>query len=172
MCGCLSRAPQQRPGPQPRCVPWLGIEPTILWFTGRHSIHWPQQPEWSGFIFYTELNSLDCEQCLHSQISSPAHPEGDPGDMSATCPACRQPELAPPAPGPLPMPQEVPMQFLWTLETSNHSIRLAGEIKSYFSLVCPLGEKNFDVNIWFDVRFTLTVFLTMWIDQFSIIFHL
>ena len=28
------------PGPQPRHVPWLGIKPTTLWFTGQHSIHW------------------------------------------------------------------------------------------------------------------------------------
>ena len=27
-------------GLQPRHVPWLGIEPTTLWFTGWHSIHW------------------------------------------------------------------------------------------------------------------------------------
>ena len=28
------------PGPQPRHVPWLGIEPATLWFTGQHSVHW------------------------------------------------------------------------------------------------------------------------------------
>ena len=28
------------PGPQPRFVPWLGIEPATLWFTCRHSVHW------------------------------------------------------------------------------------------------------------------------------------
>ena len=28
------------PGPQPRDVPWLGIEPASVWFTGRDSIHW------------------------------------------------------------------------------------------------------------------------------------
>ena len=28
------------PGLQPRHVPWLGIKPVTLWFTGRHSIHW------------------------------------------------------------------------------------------------------------------------------------
>ena len=32
--------PQQGPGPQPRHVPWLGIEPPTLWFAGKHSIHW------------------------------------------------------------------------------------------------------------------------------------
>ena len=40
MCGCLFRAPHWGPGPQPRHVPWLGIEPATLWFTGQHSVHW------------------------------------------------------------------------------------------------------------------------------------
>ena len=40
MWGCFSRAPYWGPGPQPRHVPWLGIEPATLWFSGRPSIHW------------------------------------------------------------------------------------------------------------------------------------
>ena len=40
MCGCLSCAPYWGPGPQPRHLPWLGIEPATHWFTGWHSIHW------------------------------------------------------------------------------------------------------------------------------------
>ena len=32
--------PNWGPGPQPRHVPWLGIEPVTLWFTGWCSIHW------------------------------------------------------------------------------------------------------------------------------------
>ena len=32
--------PHWGPGPQPRHVPWLGIELVILWFAGSHSIHW------------------------------------------------------------------------------------------------------------------------------------
>ena len=32
--------PYWGPGPPPRHVPWLGMEPTALWFAGRHSIHW------------------------------------------------------------------------------------------------------------------------------------
>ena len=28
------------PGPKPRHMPQLGIEPAILWFTGQWSIHW------------------------------------------------------------------------------------------------------------------------------------
>ena len=38
MCGCLPRAPNWGPGPQPRHASWLGIEPGTLWFTGPHSI--------------------------------------------------------------------------------------------------------------------------------------
>ena len=34
MCGCLSGAPYWGPGPQTRHMPWLGIEPVTLWFTG------------------------------------------------------------------------------------------------------------------------------------------
>ena len=40
MCGCLSHAPYRGPGPQPRHVPWLGIELTTLWLAGWHTIHW------------------------------------------------------------------------------------------------------------------------------------
>ena len=40
MCGCLSCIPYWGPGLQPRRVPWLGIEPATLWFTGTCSIHW------------------------------------------------------------------------------------------------------------------------------------
>ena len=32
--------PNWGPGPQPRHVPWLGIEPVTFWFAGQHSIHW------------------------------------------------------------------------------------------------------------------------------------
>ena len=32
MCGCLSLGPHWEPGPQPRHVPWLGIEPTTTLF--------------------------------------------------------------------------------------------------------------------------------------------
>ena len=39
-CGCLSWAPHWEPGPQPRHVPWLGIELVTPWFAGWHSIYW------------------------------------------------------------------------------------------------------------------------------------
>ena len=39
MCGCVSHAPTRDPVCNPRHVPWLGIEPATLWFSGCHSIH-------------------------------------------------------------------------------------------------------------------------------------
>ena len=36
----LTCAPHWGPGPQPRHVSWLGIEPVTLWFPGWHSIQW------------------------------------------------------------------------------------------------------------------------------------
>ena len=38
--GYLSHAPKWGPGLRPRHMPWLGIKPATLWFTGQHSIHW------------------------------------------------------------------------------------------------------------------------------------
>ena len=40
LIGYLSHTPNWGPGPQPRHVPWLGIELATLWFTGWRSIHW------------------------------------------------------------------------------------------------------------------------------------
>ena len=40
MCGCLSSTPYWGPGPKPRHVPWLGIEPVTLCFAVWSSIHW------------------------------------------------------------------------------------------------------------------------------------
>ena len=40
MCGCLLCTPYWGPGPQPRQVLWLGVEPANLWFEGWHSVHW------------------------------------------------------------------------------------------------------------------------------------
>ena len=37
---CLLHTPYWRLGPQPRHVPWLGVEAATLWFTGWHSTHW------------------------------------------------------------------------------------------------------------------------------------
>ena len=38
--GCFSHPPNWGPGPKPRHVPWLRIEPATFWFAGRHSEHW------------------------------------------------------------------------------------------------------------------------------------
>ena len=59
MCGWLSCTPYWGPGPQPRPVPWLGIELVTLWFTGRYSIHWaiPARDK-RGFLI--SANSLFC----------------------------------------------------------------------------------------------------------------
>ena len=51
MCGCLSRAPYWGPGLKPRHVPWLGIKPATLCFTGRHPIHWATPARTSSCIF-------------------------------------------------------------------------------------------------------------------------
>ena len=40
MCGCPSHTPNWGPGLQPRHVPWLGMQPATVWFTGQPSIHW------------------------------------------------------------------------------------------------------------------------------------
>ena len=40
VCGWPSCVPHQGPGPQPRHVSWLGIEPATFWFAGPCSIHW------------------------------------------------------------------------------------------------------------------------------------
>ena len=52
LTGCLSHAPNQGPGPQPRHVPWLGIELATFWFIGQHSIHWAT-PARAHMVFLT-----------------------------------------------------------------------------------------------------------------------
>ena len=49
--GCLLHTPSWGPGPQPRHVPWPGIEPVTFRFTGQHSIHWAT-PARAIFIVY------------------------------------------------------------------------------------------------------------------------
>ena len=79
---CLLSTPNQGSGPQPRYVPWLGIEPVTFQFAGQHWIHWdtPARPHivlissiflssnirfWhSDYIsFWNELQL--CHKCLH-----------------------------------------------------------------------------------------------------------
>ena len=52
MCACPSRAPNWRPGPQLRHVPWLGIERVTLWFIGPCSIHWATHQPGQLFIYF------------------------------------------------------------------------------------------------------------------------
>ena len=37
---CLSQAPSQGPGPQPRQEPWPGIKRVTVHFAGQHPTHW------------------------------------------------------------------------------------------------------------------------------------
>ena len=75
MCGFLSHVPYQGPGLQPRHVPWLGIEPVILWFTGQYSIQWATPVRAESFLKKTKtyntvfINCLFCSTC----ILSPKH---------------------------------------------------------------------------------------------------
>ena len=48
MCSFLSCALYWGPSPQPRPVPWLGIEPATVWLSGQHS---PTEPHQSGLLF-------------------------------------------------------------------------------------------------------------------------
>ena len=50
MCSGFSCTPNQGLDLQPRHVPWLGIEPVILLFTGQHSIQWATPSR--TFFFY------------------------------------------------------------------------------------------------------------------------
>ena len=45
-------------GTWPRHVPWSGIEPRTVWFTGQHSIHWatPARPV---IMFLKEMGNSD-----------------------------------------------------------------------------------------------------------------
>ena len=58
MCGCFSCVPHWGPGPQPRHVPWLGIQLAILWFTGRCSIRWATPARAGDTFFRNNLQDL------------------------------------------------------------------------------------------------------------------
>ena len=78
--GYLSCAPYWGHGPQPRHMPWLGIKPVALWFTGQHSIHWATPARAKVFIFKkyfkkaTEVNiglkHLSFQTCLAKPLLS------------------------------------------------------------------------------------------------------
>ena len=74
MCGCLSHTPYQGFGPQPKHVPWLGIELVTLWFAGWHSICRATPTRAVSHFLYPTLNQrtlklfsyLDyCELCFN-----------------------------------------------------------------------------------------------------------
>ena len=51
-CVVASCPPYWGSGLQPKHVPWLGIKPVTLWFSGQHSIHWATQA-WSIYLIFT-----------------------------------------------------------------------------------------------------------------------
>ena len=65
VCGFLSCTPHWGPGMQPRRVPWLGIKPAILWFTGPCSIHWAT-PARKKFVPFDHLHSLSTHKWEHT----------------------------------------------------------------------------------------------------------
>ena len=67
MCGHLSCILFRGPGPKPRHVPWLGIEPVTLWFAGQHSIHWatPGRAHLSSFYASSQFTKLFSHWLAH-----------------------------------------------------------------------------------------------------------
>ena len=64
---CLSHAPTWGPGPQPRNVPWLGIELVTLWFLGQHSIHWATPARasfWNKWLIFALGNPRQLFLCI------------------------------------------------------------------------------------------------------------
>ena len=63
VCGYLSCVLYWGPGPQPRHVPWLGIEPGTLWFTGQPSVHWatPARANSSNFNLNFSFDKITWE---------------------------------------------------------------------------------------------------------------
>ena len=58
-CLVASHATFWGSGPQPKHVPWLGIEPATLWFTGWCSIHWATQARATfWYLSYLVLSQL------------------------------------------------------------------------------------------------------------------
>ena len=66
--GCLSCAPDRGPVPQPRLVPWLGIEPATFRSIGQHSIH--RAPSARTLVF--SLVSYTC-MCVHTHTHTHTH---------------------------------------------------------------------------------------------------
>ena len=64
----LSHTPTWGPSPQPRHVPWLGIEPVILWSAGRHSIHWATPGRAILVIILSEQNKMWLVKSYHTYL--------------------------------------------------------------------------------------------------------
>ena len=73
MCGCLLSTPNWGPGLQPRHVPWLGIEPVTLWFTGWHSVYWATPARATLLILITSFLLLVFNLVCSSLYSSTRH---------------------------------------------------------------------------------------------------
>ena len=77
MCGFPLHGPHWGPGPQPRHVSWLAIEPATLWFVGQRSTHWaiPARAISYFFIpstFFTHPSPLPhCQPvlCMYESVS-------------------------------------------------------------------------------------------------------
>ena len=50
--GCLSHTPNQRPGPQPRLVPWPGVKLVIFHFVGGCPTNWATPVKSCGTFFF------------------------------------------------------------------------------------------------------------------------
>ena len=63
MCGCPLCTPYWGPGPQPRHMRWLGIEPVTLCFTVCSSIHWAT-PARANTAFWIQWSHRGLERSL------------------------------------------------------------------------------------------------------------
>ena len=61
VAGCPSHARCWGPGPQPKQVPWLGIEPVTFQFIGLRSIHWVT-PARAKVLFFKYVNIREFKQ--------------------------------------------------------------------------------------------------------------
>ena len=74
--GFLLCTPNWGPGSQPRHVPWLGIEPVTLWFTGWHSIYWATPARATHSVSNTPFHLLLClSSSPFSELHTPVVPD-------------------------------------------------------------------------------------------------
>ena len=58
--------PNWGPGPQPRHVPWLAIEPVMFWFSGQCSTHWATPVRARQWVFLSAHNCTQVQYRIHS----------------------------------------------------------------------------------------------------------